>query len=515
MKKRIFTFAIVCMALMFLLACPVAENPEQETDPETVSSVSVEPETLTLMVGRSSQLSVEVLPANAANKNVTWVADNELVATVSETGLVAATGEGTAILTVTTEDGGFQDTCSVTVFEPVPFVSVWDLTLTGTKTLSIPLALYGVYDFEIDWGDGTVEEYTSRGVSHTYANVDTYTVTITGICEGFGFSAALEDNGDNLVDISQWGSVKIHNNGQVFRDCDNLTGFSATDEPDLTGITNFSGMFEDAANFNGDISGWDVSDATDMSYMFCFANVFNQDIGGWDVSNVSDMRSMFYFAYDYNQDMGEWNVSNVTDMSHMFSNDLDFNRDIGSWNVSGVSNMSSMFNNARVFNRYIGAWDVSNVTDMSDMFSSAQEFNQNIGFWDVSGVTNMSGMFSWAYAFDQDINTWDVSGVTDMSNMFFSANSFNHDISGWDVSEVNNMSKMFRNINSFNRDIGDWDVSGVENMYCMFNNAASFDNNGDPAGLEDWAEHLAAGVNMVSMFSGSAMEGSEPSWYVP
>ena len=52
-------------------------------------------------------------------------------------------------------------------------------------------------------------------------------------------------------------------------------------------------MFERAAAFNGDLSGWDVRNVTDMSAMFEDAAAFNGDLSGWDVRNVTNMGGMF------------------------------------------------------------------------------------------------------------------------------------------------------------------------------------------------------------------------------
>ena len=53
-------------------------------------------------------------------------------------------------------------------------------------------------------------------------------------------------------------------------------------------------MFK-VCEFNGDISGWDVSNVTDMSFMFEYSK-FNGDISGWDVSNVTDKHSVSHNA---------------------------------------------------------------------------------------------------------------------------------------------------------------------------------------------------------------------------
>ena len=80
-----------------------------------VTGVTVNPTTADLIVGDTQQLSATVAPSNADDRSVTWSSDDEDVAYVDQTGMVMAIGEGTATITVTTNDGKKTATCAVTV----------------------------------------------------------------------------------------------------------------------------------------------------------------------------------------------------------------------------------------------------------------------------------------------------------------------------------------------------------------------------------------------------------------
>ena len=87
---------------------------------DSVTGVTVTPSTLEMMIGESRDLGVVVEPYAALNKNVTYETSDSSVVTVSKTGKLKAVGTGTAIITVTTVDGGFTATCTVTVTEKTP-----------------------------------------------------------------------------------------------------------------------------------------------------------------------------------------------------------------------------------------------------------------------------------------------------------------------------------------------------------------------------------------------------------
>ena len=81
---------------------------------ESVQSVSLDQHSLKGFVGGSATLNAYVFPSSAINKEVVWTTSNSQVCTVAN-GVVRFVGAGQAVITVTTVDGGFFDTCTVTV----------------------------------------------------------------------------------------------------------------------------------------------------------------------------------------------------------------------------------------------------------------------------------------------------------------------------------------------------------------------------------------------------------------
>lgn len=83
-----------------------------------VSSISVSPASSALNVGSTQQLTATVLPSNASNKTVSWSSSNTTVATVSTSGLVTGVASGSANITVTSQDGGYTASSTITVTAP-------------------------------------------------------------------------------------------------------------------------------------------------------------------------------------------------------------------------------------------------------------------------------------------------------------------------------------------------------------------------------------------------------------
>lgn len=93
------------------------QTPDTVVGPNSVpvTGVGIAPASLALTEGESGTIVAVVVPTNASDKVVTFSSGDEAVATVSESGVVTAAGEGTTTITVTTHDGSYTDTCAITV----------------------------------------------------------------------------------------------------------------------------------------------------------------------------------------------------------------------------------------------------------------------------------------------------------------------------------------------------------------------------------------------------------------
>jgi len=147
-------------------------------------------------------------------------------------------------------------TVTISIDEATALDTRW--TVSAGETVTFPC--HNNYSGIIDWGDGTLEEYSDlSSTSHTYENAGTYTILMNG---NWGTSLANMFNQKTLpagFDISNW---------------------------NVSNITDMSALFYGASIPSGfDISSWNISNVNNMGIMF--AGVMMPDnfsFNGWDVS---------------------------------------------------------------------------------------------------------------------------------------------------------------------------------------------------------------------------------------
>ena len=154
-----------------------------------VQSVALNKEKTDIVINNSERLIATILPETASTKNVKWVSSNPEVAKVDSNGNVTALSYGTAIITVTTKDGKFIDSCIVNSIYPELRVdkinlgeSVIDMPGLFNREVTLTLAPTGgsetyTYYFEI-YNASTGVKVGDTNSDNLDPNKNGFTITI-------------------------------------------------------------------------------------------------------------------------------------------------------------------------------------------------------------------------------------------------------------------------------------------------------------------------------------------------
>ena len=177
---------------------------------QPVTSISLNETSLSLEAWDTEKLTASVSPSTAENKAVVWSTSDARIASVDDTGLVAAHTKGTAIITATAQDGsGVSRSCTVTVINngylcstvaelesphnyPVNCSDFWLYTKEGAKSLYITFDLKTEVEEGFDYlclydGKGTqIGKYTGTELAGQVVEVPGDTVRIKLVSDDSG-----------------------------------------------------------------------------------------------------------------------------------------------------------------------------------------------------------------------------------------------------------------------------------------------------------------------------------------
>ena len=190
-----YTIAIICILLAFT-GCDI--NGGSNNIP--VTSVGFQQSGVSMLAGETFQMEAIIEPQDATNKSISYSSDKASVATVNETGLISAVKAGTAVVSVTTEDGGFTAAFNVTVTileTEVGSVSLDKSAITliagGSETVTARILPTSAINKNILWSESDASDaitLTADGSSVTVTADAVGTATVTATTEEGGFTAA-------------------------------------------------------------------------------------------------------------------------------------------------------------------------------------------------------------------------------------------------------------------------------------------------------------------------------------
>ena len=227
--------------------------------------------------GNQAVCSIDVLPANATDSSVKWSSSNESVATVipidgDKVVFIKGVSKGTAIITATTNDGGFKAYCEITVLQKVTEIKI------GPENATIEVGERKKFAAEISPNDADNKEVEWSSSNTSVATVDA-NGWVTGVAKGEVTITATAKDGSGVTGTA---TVKV---------TDPITALTFDGQTEAQFVTWHGNEVDLKAAADGDLKAlnWVFTPDQDTEY----TEVISSDkatITAW--SNENDMQSV-------------------------------------------------------------------------------------------------------------------------------------------------------------------------------------------------------------------------------
>lgn len=269
---------------------------------QPVTSITLNPETATILKGKTLTIEATVLPENAEDKTLTWTSSNPTVATVND-GVVEALAQGEAIITATSANG-ITASSTITVIDKATEIVLdyYDIEVIAGNTFQLTATLLpeGCEPETLTWssshtsiatvddnglvtaispGTASITVMSSTGLT---ANCTVYvlpvlveTVTVTPFnveaVEGTNVQLKAEvsptnatdttvtwkSNNENVATVDETGLVTIQSPGDAIVTATANDGSGAYGECNVTGVSGIDALYADG-------SLWDLYDVNGL-----------------------------------------------------------------------------------------------------------------------------------------------------------------------------------------------------------------------------------------------------------
>lgn len=186
----------------------------------SVTGVELDQNTLTMEINDEVQLNATVSPMDATNKKVIWSSSDNSIVKINKNGKIVAKSKGSAIITVTTEDGNFTSTCSVDVVKE--YIPVESIRITNVPGGIINLSTNGTEpnEFVLDVQVLPVNATDKNVFGRVHNKYDDFAVYVENITEnsirikGLCYSC----NHPNVVEVYSRDNTELFDTVEVIVD---------------------------------------------------------------------------------------------------------------------------------------------------------------------------------------------------------------------------------------------------------------------------------------------------------
>ena len=186
-----------------------------------VTGVDLVEESVQVKLGESLQLTCNIMPSSATNKNLIWSTSNENCSVVN--GIVTGNINGKCTITVRTEDGGFEDTCEVKI---ITDDITWYVDTTSASNFSTTSNDTGAFAYSVGSAEAlacenkTINAFrlaaaVSGTLTYGITNEETYTIKGT---------ISIVSDGTRTPQVYQVPPFKVYAGERVFFSTPNDTG---------------------------------------------------------------------------------------------------------------------------------------------------------------------------------------------------------------------------------------------------------------------------------------------------
>ena len=262
------------------------------------------------------------------------------------------------------------------------FVSVWATTAIN-ETITIPCQNVGTFNAVIDWGDGTptstITAYNDADLAHVYADIDDYTISITGVFPNIYFNGGGDK--DKIKKILNLGTVGWTNFSNAFYACSNLVEFTVG-STDTSAVTRMDGMLGGCTLLTSvDLSTLNTSSVDRLFYMFLnCSSLTSVDVSNWNTSSVNQALGVFQGCSGLTSIVGveDWAITGLNS-----TNDLNAFLTVGKMTTAQYDNLLVKWQSQDPFNGMTPSFGASTYTGGSAAATARQDLI-DIDGWSIS-----------------------------------------------------------------------------------------------------------------------------------
>lgn len=164
-------------------------------------------------------------------------------------------------------------------------------------------------------------------------------------------------NAEFNQDISGWDVSSVINMSRMLYGSGTKFNQDIT-EWDTSSLETIADMCYQNTMFDQDLSNWSTTTSITIDGAFR-ESTFNQPLPNWkiDGSNYNSMRRAFQDNADFNQDISGWDTSDVQSFTDLFSGATSFNQDLSSWDVGNATGFTGMFEEATSYDQSFNGWE--------------------------------------------------------------------------------------------------------------------------------------------------------------